>query len=73
MEQKGRDDYVREIRELKAKAAELESELATYDAIYKRIYEALPKVESGRETSVKTAVNRAMADAYIQWQSGEKV
>lgn len=73
MEQKGRDDYVKEIRELKAKVAELESELATYDAIYKRIYEALPKVESGREASVKTAVNRAMADAYIQWQSGEKV
>lgn len=73
MAQKGRDDYVREIRELKAKTAELESELATYDAIYKRIYEALPKAASGCEASVKKAVNRAMADAYIQWQETEKI
>ena len=73
MAQKGREDYVKEIRELKAKTAGLESELATYDAIYKRIYEALPKAASGCETSVKKAVNRAMADAYIQWQEDEKI
>ena len=73
MAQKGREDYVREIMELKAKAAELESELATYDAIYKRIYEALPKAASGCEIGVKKAVNRAMADAYIRWQEDEKL
>ena len=73
MAQKGRDDYVREIRELKVKTAELESELATYDAIYKRIYEALPKAASGCKTSVKKVVNRAMADAYMQWQEDEKL
>lgn len=73
MAQKGREDYVREISELKAKTAELEMELATYDAIYKRIYEALPKVASGCEASVKMAVNRAMADAYLKWQENEKV
>jgi len=73
MAQKGREDYMREIRELQAKAADLESELATYDAVYKRIYEALPKAASGCENSVKKAVNRAMADAYIQWQEDEKI
>ncbi len=53
MAQKGREDYVREIGDLKAETAELERELATYDAVYKRIYEALPKVASGCETSIK--------------------
>lgn len=73
MAQKGREDYVKEIHELKAKTEDLERELATYDAIYRRIYELLPKAASGRETSVKKAVNRAMADAYIQWQEDEKI
>lgn len=73
MAQKGREDYVREIGDLKAKTAELEHELVTYDAVYKRIYGALPKVASGREAGVKKAVNRAMADAYIQWQEIEKI
>lgn len=73
MTQKGREDYVREIGDLKAKAAELECELATYDAVYNRVFEALPKVASGCEAGVKKAVNRAMADAYIQWQESEKI
>lgn len=73
MAQKGREDYMREICDLKAKAAELECELATYDAVYKRIYEALPKAASGCEASVKRAVNRAMADAYLKWQEDEKI
>lgn len=73
MAQKWREDYVREIRELKAKTAELESDLAMYDDVYKRIYESLPKVASGCEASVKLAVTRAMADAYTQWQVREKI
>lgn len=43
-----------------------------YDSIYTGIYEVL-KAADGREAGVKKAVNRAMADAYFQWQESEKI
>ena len=73
MTQKGREAYVREISELKAKIADLENELAVYDVVYERTYEALPKAVSGSGVNVKKAVNRAMTDAYLQWQEDEAI
>lgn len=73
MTQKGREDYLREICTLKDKIKLYERELATYDDAYKRFYDAFPKVASGYEQCVSRAVQRAMADAYVQWQEDNKL
>lgn len=72
MGKSGREAYIQEIMELNGKVDALRDELAIYDSIYMGIYEVL-KTADGCESGAKRAVNRAMADAYLQWQEDEKI
>lgn len=44
MGQRERENYMKEIQELKARAVALEVELGVYDTVYERVYDVFTKV-----------------------------
>lgn len=72
MEQNGRKAFETEITDLKEKLETAERALKAYDMLYEKFYEAMPKLDKvvtyARRQAAEKTVQRAMSDAYTQWQ-----
>lgn len=71
MQKKGREAYEAEIAELKEKLENAEADLRLYDMLFDKIYGAMTAEDAARIGNGK-AIQRAMADAYVQWQEDNK-
>ena len=71
MRQGGREAYEKEIAELKEKLANAEADFRLYNMLHDNFYAAMTEADAARIPGGK-AIQRAMADVYVQWEEENK-